>query len=154
MGNISRESRYWGYPEAYTAQRPSFWVNSTGASDLMGSMTAAFAASSLALRKDNPSYSQVLINMSRLQGNDDCPAYSRGRPCMSYKCWSGGVQGKVLSHLHLACAAGTPAAGVWNIFGGSDEPGPVSPLILCRLAASSADMPTHAATGATFGSPE
>lgn len=59
VGNISKESRYWGYSEAYTAPRPSFWVNSSSAADLTGSMSAAFAAASMAFRKDNPAYSKV-----------------------------------------------------------------------------------------------
>lgn len=60
MGNISTESRYWGHPEAYTGTRPSFYVNaSSGSSDLTGALAAAFAASSLALKRANPQYSQV-----------------------------------------------------------------------------------------------
>lgn len=37
VGNISMESRYWGYPENYTLPRPSFYVPTTfGVADLAG----------------------------------------------------------------------------------------------------------------------
>ncbi len=68
MGNISTESRYWGYPEAFTGARPSYYVNtSSGSADLTGSMAAAFAASSLALKAADPPYAQVRTAMALLR---------------------------------------------------------------------------------------
>ncbi len=60
VGNLSTESRYWGYPEAFTGARPSYYVpTSIGTSDLTGSMAAAFAASSLAFQETDKAYAQV-----------------------------------------------------------------------------------------------
>ena len=59
---MSTESRYWGYPEANTNTRPSYYVPTTiGTSDLTGSMSAAFAAASLAFQNVDKPYAQVLL---------------------------------------------------------------------------------------------
>ena len=60
VGNLSTAARYWGYPEADKAPRPSFYIpTSIGTADLTASMSAAFAAASLALRPVYASYAQV-----------------------------------------------------------------------------------------------
>jgi Glycosyl hydrolase family 9 len=65
VGNLSTESRYWGYPEANTNTRPSYYVPTTiGTSDLTGSMSAAFAAASLAFQNVDKPYAQVLLRDS------------------------------------------------------------------------------------------
>jgi Glycosyl hydrolase family 9 len=62
VGNLSTESRYWGYPEANTNVRPSYYVPTTiGTSDLTGSMSAAFAAASLAFQNVDKAYAQVRL---------------------------------------------------------------------------------------------
>ena len=62
VGNLSTESRYWGYPEANTNTRPSYYVPTTiGTSDLTGSMSAAFAAASLAFQNVDKPYAQVPV---------------------------------------------------------------------------------------------
>ncbi len=62
VGNVSEENRYWGYPEAYTKTRPSYYIPTTvGTSDLTASMSAAFASSSLALQNVDKAYAQVRL---------------------------------------------------------------------------------------------
>lgn len=62
VGNLSTESRYWGYPEANTNTRPSYYVPTTiGTSDLTASMSAAFAASSLAFQDTDKAYAQASL---------------------------------------------------------------------------------------------
>ena len=62
VGNVSEENRYWGYPEAYTKARPSYYIRTTvGTSDLTASMSAAFASASLALQNVNKPYAQVRL---------------------------------------------------------------------------------------------
>lgn len=63
VGNISTESRYWGYPENFTAARPSYYVpTSFGVADLAGSMSAAFSSSAMAFRSTNKAYAQGLLD--------------------------------------------------------------------------------------------
>ena len=64
MGNWSLESDYWGTYEPLTAAtmpRPGYNVSTAdGASDLAGSMAAAFAASALVFKQSDPAYSAQL----------------------------------------------------------------------------------------------
>ena len=64
VGNWSLESDYWGTYEPLTAAtmpRPGYNVSTAdGASDLAGSMAAAFAASALVFKQSDPAYSAQL----------------------------------------------------------------------------------------------
>ena len=63
VGNLSTESRFWGYPENFTQARPSYYVPTNyGVGDLAGSMTAAFASSSLVFKTLDKAYAQGLLN--------------------------------------------------------------------------------------------
>ena len=63
VGNISTESQFWGYPENFTLARPSYYVPTNyGVGDLAGSMSAAFASSSLVFKSLDASYAQGLLN--------------------------------------------------------------------------------------------
>lgn len=64
VGNLSTESRYWGYPEAFQGARPSYYVPTMiGTSDLTSSMSAAFVSASIAFQKSNVAYAQSLLNL-------------------------------------------------------------------------------------------
>jgi hypothetical protein len=64
VGNWSLESQYWGTYEPLTATtmpRPAYNITTAvGASDLAGSMAAAFAASALVFQQSDPTFATQL----------------------------------------------------------------------------------------------
>lgn len=64
VGNWSLESQYWGVYEGLTEAtmpRPGYNVTTAaGASDLAGSMAAAFAASALVFKESDPTFAAEL----------------------------------------------------------------------------------------------
>lgn len=64
VGNWSLESQYWGTYEPLTAAtmpRPAYNITTAvGASDLAGSMAAAFAASALVFQQSDPTFATQL----------------------------------------------------------------------------------------------
>ena len=64
VGNWSLESQYWGVYEGLTEAtmpRPGYNVTTAaGASDLAGSMAAAFAASALVFKESDPAFAAEL----------------------------------------------------------------------------------------------
>ncbi|DBA93998.1 hypothetical protein WJX77_002685 [Trebouxia sp. C0004] len=92
VGNWSLESQYWGTYEPLTAAtmpRPAYNISTAvGASDLAGSMAAAFAASALVFQHSDPTFAtQLTTAATDLYGTATAPlaSYTAG---FSYTCTS------------------------------------------------------------------
>lgn len=63
MGNTTEDSLYWTRPEDIATARPFYYVPvSAGASDLLGQMVGALAASAAVFRTSQPTLYETLMS--------------------------------------------------------------------------------------------